>query len=104
MVVHAKKPLPVVDATSPQWLTPAELAARLRIDPNTARRNIYTGQGDIPEGKIPGIRIGRLLRVHIDDVEKFESRNRRQQASRNKKAVHFGEKLLSGGEDHFRHH
>ena len=77
MVVHAKKTLPVVDA---QWLTPAELATRWKISEAAARRRIHAkdhADDPVPEGKLPGFRIGRerLLRVHLADVEAHEARD-----------------------------
>jgi excisionase family DNA binding protein len=56
------------------WLTPAELAVRFRISEDTARRIIHTEPGEVPRGKIPGIRLGRQFRVHIEDVERHEAR------------------------------
>lgn len=65
-----------------EWLTPAEIAAELHVDVATIRRNIHTDASTAPpEGKLQGIRIGRLLRVHIDDLRKHQARERQQRTA-----------------------
>ncbi len=73
------KPKEKIETPSPQWLRPDEIAARLRVNETTIRRNIHTGPGPIPDGKIPGIRIGRQLRVHAEDLARFEARDLQSQ-------------------------
>lgn len=48
------------------WLTPAELAARLRVSPRTLEGWRSTGRGPAHA------RIGTLVRYHIDDIVTFE--------------------------------
>lgn len=64
------------------WLTPAELAARFRVSEDTARRVIHSEPGPVPPGKIPGIRVGRQFRVHIEDVERHEARENARQTKK----------------------
>lgn len=80
------------------WLTPTELAARFRVSEDTARRVIHVEPGPVPPGKIPGIRIGRQFRVHIDDVERHEAREGARSARKVKRQR--GESLT--GKDYFR--
>lgn len=91
----------VVRSEQPQYLTPAELAERLRISEATACRNIHTDKDTpAPAGKIPGVRIGRQLRVHVDDVEAFEARERKQRTTKALRAI-AGARSFSGGKDYF---
>ncbi|AZY50122.1 helix-turn-helix domain-containing protein [Bordetella avium] len=48
-------------------LTPADVAVRLRISPNTARRLAAPG------GPIPCYRVGRQIRFQSSDVEEYEN-------------------------------
>ncbi len=46
------------------YLTSAEVAAYLRVDPQTVRRWCASGQ-------LPAIRAGRVFRMKLADVERF---------------------------------
>lgn len=81
-----------------EWLTPAELAVRFRISEDTARRIIHIHPGSVPAGKIPGIRLGRQFRVHVEDVERYEARETPLRAERPARALR---RSLSG-KDYFR--
>ncbi|OZI38992.1 hypothetical protein CEG14_05500 [Bordetella genomosp. 1] len=48
-------------------MTPAEVAARLRVSPNTVRRLAAPG------GPIPCLRLGRLIRFDSTDIEQYEN-------------------------------
>ncbi|WP_448208794.1 helix-turn-helix domain-containing protein [Bordetella avium] len=48
-------------------LTPADVAVRLRVSPNTARRLAAPG------GPIPCYRVGRQIRFQSSDVEEYEN-------------------------------
>jgi excisionase family DNA binding protein len=57
------------DPKSREWLSPAELADLLGIGRTTSYRLLR-------ENIISSSRIGRLRRVHVDDVRRFMKENR----------------------------
>lgn len=60
-------------SSSSLWLSPAKLAPLLEVSEASIRRNIHTDpHTPVPPGKIPGIRIGRQLRVHIKVFERLQ--------------------------------
>jgi excisionase family DNA binding protein len=60
-----------------QYLTVAQLAARLNISKGGAYRLT-----DPHSGALPALRIGRTVRVKLADVEAFEAANTSRQHSR----------------------
>lgn len=46
------------------YLTAAEVAALLRVDPQTVRRWCATGE-------LPSVRAGRVIRIRREDVDRF---------------------------------
>lgn len=55
--------------TDPQFLTVAEVAAQLRVDPTTVRRWIAAGE-------LPASRLGKNFRIAAADVDAFLDRSR----------------------------
>lgn len=49
------------------YMTPSEVAAYLRVDPQTVRRWCT-------EGTLTPVRAGRQLRIHRDELARFTSR------------------------------
>ena len=54
--------------TSPKDLTQSALAKRWRISPHTLERWRWTGEG------LQFVKIGRLVRYRLEDVEAYEAR------------------------------
>lgn len=53
------------DSDDPQFLTLAEAAARLRVNPSTLSRQCAAGQ-------FPHVRIGRVVRIPAAELERLE--------------------------------
>lgn len=51
------------------YLTPAEVAERLRVAKMTVLRLIYSGE-------LPALRVGRQFRIPTEDVESYLTRQR----------------------------
>lgn len=49
---------------SSPYLTAAEVAAMLRVDPQTVRRWCANGE-------LPSVRAGRVIRIRREDVDRF---------------------------------
>ena len=58
-----------LDLLTPLFLTEVELAARWKMAVKTLRNSRVSG------GHIPFVRIGRLVRYRLQDVEAYERRN-----------------------------
>jgi excisionase family DNA binding protein len=59
----------VTTLTPPKFITAAEVAHHLSISERTVRRAIA-------EGRVPVVRIGRAVRIRLDDLDKLITRPR----------------------------
>lgn len=55
-----------------EWCAPSELARRWGVSESTIRNLLVEGGETVPKGKIPAVRIGGQLRVHLSAVEAHE--------------------------------
>ncbi|HET8606292.1 MAG TPA: helix-turn-helix domain-containing protein [Gaiellaceae bacterium] len=58
-----------MDSTAGSLYSVREVASRLGVHPETVRRLIH-------DGRLEAVRVGRVLRIHGDELDRFLARQR----------------------------